>query len=43
MLRSDIKKADDDQLYYQKLFLSGKWNIKLDVENYIFPMCEPNC
>ena len=36
MLRSDIKKADDDQLYYQKLFLSGKWNIKLDVENYIF-------
>ena len=36
MLRTDIKKADDDQLYYQKLFLSGKWNIKLDVENYIF-------
>ena len=36
MLRTDIKKADDDQLYYQNLFLSGKWNIKLDVENYLF-------
>jgi GR25 family glycosyltransferase involved in LPS biosynthesis len=36
MLRTDINKADDDQLYYQKLFLSGNWNIKLDVENYIF-------
>jgi len=36
MLRTDIKKKDDDQLYYQKLFLSGKFNIKLDVENYIF-------
>ncbi len=36
MLRSDINKSDDDQLYYQKIFLSGKFNIKLDVENYIF-------
>ncbi len=36
MLRTDINKADDDQLYYQNLFLSGKWNIKLDVENYLF-------
>jgi len=36
MLRADIGKADDDQLYYQKIFLSGKFNIKLDVENYIF-------
>ena len=36
MLRADIGKADDDQLYYQKIFLSQQYNIKLDVENYIF-------
>ena len=36
MLRTDIAKADDDQLYYQKIFLSGKFNIRLDVENYLF-------
>ena len=36
MLKNDIKKADDDQLFYQKLFLGRKYNIKLDVENYIF-------
>jgi len=36
MLKNDIKKKDDDQLYYQKLFLSGKYNIRLDVENYLF-------
>ena len=38
MLRNDIKKADDDQLYYQKLFLSVKYNIRLDVENYLFQL-----
>lgn len=36
MLKEDIAKADDDQLYYQKIFLSKKYNIKLDVENYLF-------
>ena len=36
MLRGDIGKGDDDQLYYQQIFLSKKFNIKLDVENYIF-------
>ena len=36
MLRKDINKADDDQLYYQRIFLSRQFNIKLDVENYIF-------
>ena len=36
MLRGDIGKGDDDQLWYQQIFLSKKFNIKLDVENYIF-------
>jgi hypothetical protein len=36
MLKKEIGKNDDDQLYYQNHFLSNKFKIKLDVENYIF-------
>ena len=32
----------DDQLFYQHAFLSGKYDIALDVEGYIFQCHEPN-
>ena len=32
----------DDQLYYQKLFISGEFDIKLDYEGYIFQTHEVN-
>jgi GR25 family glycosyltransferase involved in LPS biosynthesis len=32
----------DDQLYYQKLFISGEFDIQLDYEGYIFQTHEPN-
>ena len=32
----------DDQLYYQKLFISGEFDIKLDYEGYIFQTHEAN-
>lgn len=38
---SDIADDDDDQLFYQKVFLEGKYNIKLDYECYIFQTHEP--
>lgn len=38
---SDIADDDDDQLFYQKVFLAGKYNIKLDYESYIFQTHEP--
>ena len=36
MLEFPIEKHDDDQLYLQKQFLTGKYNAVLDVECYIF-------
>ena len=37
MLSTDwIANDSDDQLYYQKLFLSGEFDVKLDYEGYIF-------
>ena len=43
MLATDSVDDDgDDQLYYQKLFLSGKFDIQLDYEGYIFQTHEAN-
>ena len=36
-----IEDHEDDQLYYQKRFLSGGFNIKLDYEAYIFQCHDP--
>lgn len=36
ILKDDIAHDDDDQLYYTKKFLSGRYDIKLDYEGYIF-------
>jgi GR25 family glycosyltransferase involved in LPS biosynthesis len=36
MLSEPIEDGDDDQLYLQKAYLSGKFKVKLDVEGYIF-------
>jgi GR25 family glycosyltransferase involved in LPS biosynthesis len=36
VLDEDISDDEDDQLYYQKKFLSGEFDIKLDYEGYIF-------
>jgi hypothetical protein len=36
MLEEGIEDSDDDQLFYQKKFLSGKFDAKLDNEQYIF-------
>ena len=36
ILAEPINDADDDQLYYQKRFLSGQFDIKLDHECYVF-------
>lgn len=33
---SDVSDDGDDQLFYQKLFLSDKYDVKLDYEGYIF-------
>jgi len=33
---ADVADDGDDQLYYQKLFLSNQFDIKLDYEGYIF-------
>tara|TARA_R110000737_G_scaffold68488_1_gene96590 strand:+ start:67 stop:1941 length:1875 start_codon:yes stop_codon:yes gene_type:complete len=33
---SDVSDDGDDQLFYQKLFLSGKYDAKLDYEGYLF-------
>lgn len=42
MLNSPIEKSDDDQLFLQKQFLTGKYNAVLDVECYIFCTHEPS-
>lgn len=36
ILSEPIEATDDDQLYLQKVFLSGKYDITLDTEQYIF-------
>tara|TARA_B100000945_G_scaffold215483_1_gene173636 strand:+ start:1131 stop:3038 length:1908 start_codon:yes stop_codon:yes gene_type:complete len=36
ILSKDIKNADDDQLFYQKQYISGDYDIILDQEAYIF-------
>ena len=36
MLREDITDSSDDQLYLQKVFLTGQYDAVLDVEGYIF-------
>ena len=36
-----IQDHEDDQLYYQKRFLSGEFDIKLDYEGYIFQCYDP--
>ena len=41
ILKNPIKNNEDDQLYYQKVFLSGEFDIKLDYEAYIFQTHEP--
>lgn len=33
---SDVSNEGDDQLFYQQLFLSGKYDAKLDYEGYLF-------
>jgi len=38
----NVKDDGDDQLYYQKLFLSNNFDIKLDYEGYIFQTHEAN-
>jgi len=36
-----IEDHEDDQLYYQKRFLSGEFDIKLDYEAYVFQCYDP--
>ena len=36
VLKPEIQNNDDDQLFIHKQFLSGKYNIKLDYEQYLF-------
>jgi hypothetical protein len=36
IINDPIKDGDDDQLYYTHKFLSGKYNMSLDYEGYIF-------
>lgn len=36
MLELPIERHEDDQLYLQKQFLTGKYDVVLDVESYIF-------
>ena len=38
----DIEDHQDDQLFYQKAYLEGIYDIGLDVEGYIFQCHEPN-
>tara|TARA_Y100000356_G_scaffold132086_1_gene136819 strand:- start:103 stop:1539 length:1437 start_codon:yes stop_codon:yes gene_type:complete len=33
---ANINNSDDDQLFYQQIFINGKHDIKLDYEGYIF-------
>lgn len=41
MMAEPIENAADDQLYYQKKFLSGQFDIALDYECYIFQCHDP--
>ena len=41
ILSKDIKNADDDQLFYQKQYISGDYDIILDQEAYILQCHEP--
>lgn len=41
ILMDDIANSDDDQLYYQRKFLSGQFDIALDCECYIFQCHDP--
>lgn len=43
ILSAPIKDADDDQLYLQKAFLSGRYKAVLDTECYIFQTNESAC
>ena len=42
ILAEPIADHEDDQLYLQKAFLSGRYNIKLDTEQYVFMTNEPD-
>ena len=41
ILEEPILDNEDDQLYYQRRFLSGEFDIKLDYEGYIFQCYDP--
>jgi GR25 family glycosyltransferase involved in LPS biosynthesis len=41
LLNEEISNDDDDQLFYQKQFLSNQYDWKLDYEGYIFTCHEP--
>jgi len=38
---ANIKDSDDDQLFYQQVFIKGEHDIKLDYEGYIFQTHDP--
>lgn len=42
ILSTEILDSDDDQLYYQKAFLSNQFDIHLDYESYIFQCSDDN-
>ena len=41
ILAENIEDHEDDQLYYQKRFLSGEFDIRLDTECYVFVCYDP--
>ena len=41
ILNEDINDSDDDQLFYQRRYISGNYDIILDQESYIFQCHEP--
>jgi hypothetical protein len=41
ILSRPIEDHEDDQLYYQKQFLSGEFDIQLDYESYVFQCHDP--
>lgn len=43
ILAEPLENSDDDQLYLQKAFLSGRFSACLDYEGYIFQTNEPDC
>ena len=42
IISDSIEDYEDDQLFYQKKFLSGNYDIKLDYESYIFQCHDQN-